>query len=61
MKPQSNIGIVGLGYVGLPLAIAFSKIFNVIGLDINPSRISELSKGIDSTLEIESSSLENND
>lgn len=61
MKPQINIGIVGLGYVGLPLAIAFSKNFNVIGLDINPSRISELSKGIDSTLEIESSSLENNE
>ena len=61
MKPQINIGIVGLGYVGLPLAIAFSKNFNVVGLDINPSRISELSKGIDSTLEIESSSLENNE
>jgi UDP-N-acetyl-D-galactosamine dehydrogenase len=61
MKSEDNIGVVGLGYVGLPLAVAFSKNFNVIGLDTNQSRILELSKGIDSTLEVESSSLENNE
>ena len=60
MKSQNNIGIVGLGYVGLPLAVAFSKKFNVIGLDINSSRISELSEGIDATLEVEPSSLKGN-
>jgi len=60
MKSQNNIGIVGLGYVGLPLAVAFSKKFNVIGLDINSSRISELSDGIDATLEVEPSSLKGN-
>ena len=60
MKSQNNIGIVGLGYVGLPLSVAFSKKFNVIGLDINSSRISELSEGIDATLEVEPSSLKGN-
>lgn len=44
-----KIGIVGLGYVGLPLAVAFSKQFTVIGFDISEKRVSELSKGSDVT------------
>ena len=48
-----NIGIIGLGYVGLPLAIEFGKICSTVGFDINESRIDELKKSIDSTLEIE--------
>lgn len=48
-----KIAIIGLGYVGLPLAHAFSKKYNVIGLDINPDRINELNSGIDRTLELE--------
>lgn len=60
MSQQSNIGIVGLGYVGLPLAVAFSKKFNVIGFDIKDSRISELNAGVDSTLEVSTQSLEKN-
>ena len=48
-----KIGIIGLGYVGLPLAVAFAKQFKVIGFDINQSRIQELEKGNDNTLEIE--------
>ncbi len=48
------ICIVGLGYVGLPLAHAFSKKYKVIGFDINSSRIDELNNGIDKTLELSS-------
>jgi UDP-N-acetyl-D-galactosamine dehydrogenase len=46
-----NIGVVGLGYVGLPLAVEFGKIYNVIGFDINKQRIIELKNGIDKTHE----------
>jgi UDP-N-acetyl-D-galactosamine dehydrogenase len=48
---NKKIAIIGLGYVGLPLAVEFSKKFKVIGFDINQSRIDELKYGIDSTLE----------
>ncbi len=48
-----RIGIIGLGYVGLPLAVEFAKIYPVIGFDINQNRVNELNKGHDSTLEIE--------
>ena len=47
-----KIGIVGLGYVGLPLAVAFAKKFGVIGFDINERRIHELMEGLDSTGEV---------
>ncbi|MDT8371116.1 MAG: Vi polysaccharide biosynthesis UDP-N-acetylglucosamine C-6 dehydrogenase TviB [Gammaproteobacteria bacterium] len=46
-----SIGIIGLGYVGLPLAVEFGKYFETIGFDINKSRIDELLNGHDSTLE----------
>nr|WP_026320296.1 nucleotide sugar dehydrogenase [Campylobacter ureolyticus] len=46
-----KIAVVGLGYVGLPLALAFSKKFDVIGYDTNESRIKELKNGRDKTLE----------
>lgn len=46
-----KIAIIGLGYVGLPLAIEFGKVFETIGFDINESRIKELLTGKDSTLE----------
>lgn len=49
------IGVVGLGYVGLPLATAFSKNYEVIGLDNNAHRISELNLGLDKTKEVERS------
>ena len=47
-----NIGIVGLGYVGLPVAVAFGKKQQVVGFDINESRIEQLKNGIDSTNEV---------
>ena len=48
-----SLGIVGLGYVGLPLAVEFGKKRNVVGFDINSKRIEQLKKGVDLTLEIE--------
>jgi UDP-N-acetyl-D-galactosamine dehydrogenase len=55
---ESKIAIIGLGYVGLPLAVEFAKKFTVIGFDINNNRVDELNKGIDHTLEVESEELE---
>ena len=48
---QTTLAIIGLGYVGLPLAVEFGKQFNTIGFDINDARIRELQAGTDSTLE----------
>ena len=47
-----KIGVVGLGYVGLPLAVEFGKHFSTVGFDIKADRVAELSKGVDSTLEM---------
>ena len=52
------LGVIGLGYVGLPLAVEFSKKYNVIGFDINEKRIEELKKGIDKTLEVSTKELQ---
>ena len=54
---QSKIAIIGLGYVGLPLAEEFAKKFRVVGFDISSKRISELEKGSDITLEVEEENL----
>lgn len=48
-----KIGMIGLGYVGLPLAVEFGKLMPTIGLDINTARIAELKAGTDSSLEVE--------
>ena len=49
-----KLGIIGMGYVGLPLAIEFGKVRNVIGFDINEKRIKALDKHQDETLEVSS-------
>lgn len=49
---QPKIAVIGLGYVGLPLAVEFAKKYKVVGFDINQARISELAGGTDSTLEV---------
>jgi UDP-N-acetyl-D-galactosamine dehydrogenase len=54
---MEKIGIIGLGYVGLPLAVEFGKILDVVGFDINKERIQELKKGIDRTREVEANEL----
>ncbi|WP_418346573.1 nucleotide sugar dehydrogenase [Shewanella algae] len=56
-KSDYRLAVIGLGYVGLPLAVEFSKSYSVVGFDINPQRVSELSDGIDSTLEVSSEDL----
>jgi UDP-N-acetyl-D-galactosamine dehydrogenase len=50
---MEKIGIIGLGYVGLPLAVEFGKVLPVVGFDINQERIEELKKGYDRTREVE--------
>jgi len=50
---KDKIAVIGLGYVGLPLARLFATKYNVVGFDINKKRVEELSKGIDATLEVE--------
>lgn len=57
---KRNIAIVGLGYVGLPIAIAFGKQVKCIGFDINQERIQELKSGFDRTREISADSFKDN-
>jgi UDP-N-acetyl-D-glucosamine/UDP-N-acetyl-D-galactosamine dehydrogenase len=53
-----KLSVIGLGYVGLPLAVEFGKIRSVIGFDINLKRIAQLKEGRDLTLETESKELQ---
>ena len=52
-----SISVIGLGYVGLPVAVAFGQLSKVIGFDINQKRVDELKNGIDKTGEVTSSDL----
>jgi UDP-N-acetyl-D-galactosamine dehydrogenase len=54
---DARIGVIGLGYVGLPLAVEFAKIGPVVGFDINGERIASLRAGVDETLEVEADEL----
>src|SRR5688500_9630560 len=54
---MEKVGIIGLGYVGLPLAVEFGKILDVVGFDINKTRIEELKKGYDRTREVDPAEL----
>jgi UDP-N-acetyl-D-glucosamine/UDP-N-acetyl-D-galactosamine dehydrogenase len=55
---KDKIAIIGLGYVGLPLARLFATKYSVVGFDINTNRISELMSGVDSTLEVDNETLQ---
>lgn len=57
MEAINGIVVIGLGYVGLPLAVEFSKIYPVIGYDIKKSRINELLSGVDGTYEVSTENL----
>ena len=58
MKQENmKLAVIGLGYVGLPLAVEFAKQRTVIGFDINKERIEELRKGFDQTNELNSTEL----
>ena len=54
---EDRIAVVGLGYVGLPLAVQLSRKFDVVGYDLKTRRIQELKAGIDRTLEVEEQAL----
>lgn len=54
---KDKIALIGLGYVGLPLAVEFGKKYETVGFDINQARIQELNKGMDNTLEVDSCEL----
>lgn len=54
-----KISVIGLGYVGLPLAVEFGKKFKTVGFDINSNRVNELKNGIDNTKEVEQDDLLN--
>src|SRR6267378_4301114 len=60
MRSLSNykIAVIGLGYVGLPLAVEFGKKYRTVGFDINPARIKQLRAGRDVTLEATAAELE---
>lgn len=51
-KTEIKLAIIGLGYVGLPLAVEFAKKFSTVGFDINKNRVNELNNGYDRTLEV---------
>lgn len=55
---EKKIAVIGLGYVGLPLAVEFAKKYPTIGFDINTSRVNELMTGHDHTLEVEDADLQ---
>ena len=55
---KDKIAIIGLGYVGLPLARLFATKYSVVGFDINTDRITELMSGVDSTLEVDNETLQ---
>ncbi len=57
IQQPSKLAVIGLGYVGLPLAVEFAKHMDVVGFDVNQQRIDELLQGQDNTLEVSSDSL----
>jgi UDP-N-acetyl-D-galactosamine dehydrogenase len=57
--PEGTVAVVGLGYVGLPLAASFAKHLKVIAFDINAKRVEELAQGIDRTGEVLGGNLKN--
>ena len=56
---MSSIGVIGLGYVGLPLALALAVKYKVFGYDINPERLKNLRLGIDDTKAVSSNEIKN--
>ncbi len=61
VNKEKKIALIGLGYVGLPLALAFAKKFSVIGFDINEARVEMMRKGVDPSKELKAAAFENKD
>ena len=59
LEKEVDLAVIGLGYVGLPLAVLFSKKYKVIGFDVNKNKIEKYKKGIDVTLELPKNALKN--
>ena len=58
-NPGTRVGVIGLGYVGLPLAVAFAKRFATQGFDVNERRVADLQRGVDGTGEVDARDLAN--
>ncbi|MFN7911990.1 MAG: nucleotide sugar dehydrogenase, partial [Bacteroidota bacterium] len=61
LKKEATIAVIGLGYVGLPIALAFAKKVKVIGFDINEARVNLMKKGIDPSNELTKEDFKNSD
>ena len=61
LKKKPNLSLIGLGYVGLPIALAFARKISVIGFDINAKRVELMKKSIDPSNELEYDDFENTD
>lgn len=61
VKKESTVALIGLGYVGLPIALAFAKKVKVIGFDINEKRVGLMKKGIDPSFELSKEDFKNSD
>ena len=61
LSKKKKIAVIGLGYVGLPIALEFAKHFSVIGFDINEKRVELMQQGIDPSKELEASAFQNTD
>src|SRR5688572_5878995 len=61
VKKEAKLAVIGLGYVGLPIALEFAKKISVIGFDINPKRVEMMKNGIDPSKELEKEAFEGSD
>ena len=61
IKKESTVAVIGLGYVGLPIALAFARKIKVIGFDINAKRVEMMKKGIDPSNELTKKDFTNTD
>ncbi len=61
IKKKTKLSVIGLGYVGLPIALEFAKVISVIGFDIKPERVDLMKKGIDPSNELDSEAFKNSD
>src|ERR1700756_5683609 len=61
LNKKAKIALIGLGYVGLPIALAFAKKVKVIGFDINEKRVNMMKKGIDPSFELSKKEFEKSD
>jgi len=61
LKKEAKLSLIGLGYVGLPIALEFAKSISVIGFDVNEERVEMMGKGIDPSSELDPSTFENCD